>query len=55
MKFKHSIQWACTLLILFSIVGCQDLEEDPKSELTPGTYLITKLKWKAQLLLCIRR
>jgi len=39
MKFKHSIQCAYALLVLLSLVGCQDLEEDPKSELTPGNYL----------------
>lgn len=37
MKIKYSIQYA--LLILVSLVGCQDLEEDPRSELTPLNYL----------------
>lgn len=36
MKLKYSIPFA--FILLFSLVGCQDLSENPKADLTPGTY-----------------
>lgn len=36
MKIRYSIPFA--FLLLFSFVGCQDLMENPKADLTPGTY-----------------
>lgn len=36
MKLKYSI--AFTLLSAVSLVGCQDLAEDPRADLTPATY-----------------
>ena len=36
MNLKYSI--ALTLLSAVSLVGCQDLEEDPRADLSPNTY-----------------
>jgi hypothetical protein len=47
MKFKYSIQYA--LLIIFSLLGCQDLEEDPKSILTTSNYLSNETEMEGAL------